>query len=137
MNYIAIGNANGGEIAVAESQLDASGGGNGVAIDGPTGAGGEMARKLVTPDIDVTAKTNAVVTLTNEDDPFTFKGTRNATTITQSALFNASGDPNPEGETTSINGEMLAAQDLSPSVTVTDGDSLTVTWTITIGTGPS
>ena len=137
-NYIAIGNATGGEIAVAESQLDDGGSGDGLAISAEDADHtGEMARKKVTPVPNFDG-TNVIVTLTNSGDPFTFKGTAsngNATIITQSALFNADGDPNSNGETTNIEGEMLAAQDLSSDVTVSDGDSLTVTWEITVGTG--
>jgi len=135
-NYIAIGNTTSGTIAVADSELDEDTGDDGLAISGSEHTG-EMARKLVSP-VPNFGGTNAIVTLSNSGDPFNFVGTANngnATIITQSALFNADGDPNSNGETTNIEGEMLAAQDLSSSVTVSDGDSLTVTWEITIGTG--
>ena len=137
-DFIAIGNVTSPSIAVGDEQLEADDGGteDGLAAVG-TEHSGEMARKQVTANVDVSG-TNAVVTLTNSGDAFSFTGTANngnATIITQSALFNAGGTPNSNGETTVIGGEMLAAQDLSPAVTVGNGDSLTVTWTVTIGTG--
>jgi len=135
-DFIAIGNSTTGVIAVDDTRLDEDSGEDGLSVVG-TEHTGEMARKqaTVTPNF---AGTNFIVTLVNSGDAFTFTGTANngnATVITQSALFNAAGNPNGNGETQTINGLMLAAQDLSPTVTVSDGDSLTVTWEITIGTG--
>lgn len=130
--YIAIGNGTGSAVAVGDTQLDESSADDGLSTTG-TVHNGEMARKLVTPSFDVTG-TNAIVTLTNSADPFDFV-TNNATTVEQSALYNAAGTANANGETTALGGDILALQDLSPAVTVGDGDSLTVTWTVTVGTG--
>jgi len=92
-----------------------------------------MARKQVTPSFN-TGGTNNIVTLVNTGNAFTFTAT-NATTVTQAGLYNAGGTPNSNGETTVIGGELLAAKDLSPTVAVSSGDSLTVTWTVTVGSG--
>jgi len=135
--YIAIGNSTSGTIAVTDTQLNEDSGEDGLAAAG-TEHTGEMARKLATVSEDV-SDTFVVVTIANTGDAFSFTGTLNdgnATTIEQSALFSQDGSPNPAtGETTAINGDMLAAQDLATAVTVANGDTLTVTWTVTIGTG--
>ncbi|MFY9301493.1 MAG: hypothetical protein WAO91_09940 [Candidatus Nitrosotenuis sp.] len=68
--------------------------------------------------------------------PFTFS-TSNATTVQNSALFNATaGAVDGNGQTTSIGtARAFAIQKLSPTVTVASGDTLNVRWTITIGGG--
>ncbi|NDB88942.1 MAG: hypothetical protein EB149_06485 [Thaumarchaeota archaeon] len=108
---------------------------------------GEMARVQGT----VTATTNTqgvVVTITNSGHPFAFKSgvaNQNATgatsttnVIKQAGLFNSTGSGNTGSATShttafGANSRMFAAQDLSPQVTVSNGDTLTVTWTVTIG----
>lgn len=131
-DFIAIGNSTTGTITVGDQQLDEDSGEDGLSVIGTVHTG-EMARKQVTPSVDVTGS-NAIVTLSNSGNAFSFTST-NATIIEQSALYNLSGTPNANGESTVIGGEMLAAQDLSTAVTVANGDTLTVTWTVTIGTG--
>lgn len=65
--------------------------------------------------------------------PFTFDA-NNATTVQQAALFDAAATANVRGETTNIGTtNMFSAQALSPTVTVANGDTLNVKWTITIG----
>lgn len=133
-DFIAIGNGTGGTVAVGDSQLHATGG-NGFSSTGAV-HNGEMARKQATVTPDVTG-TDTVITLVNSDDPFTFTST-NATVIRQSGLYSEGGTTSSTtGETTAFGtSELLAIQDLSPTVTVTNGDSLTVTWVVTIGSGP-
>ena len=116
-DYIAIGNGTGSTVAVGDFRLDPQSD-DGIAISGSVHEG-EMARKQVAPGFNVVG-TDTVVTLSNTS-AFTFT-TTNATIIEQSALFNANGSPNSNGETTAIGGEILAMQDLTPAVIVSDGD---------------
>lgn len=107
---------------------------------------GEMARVQGA----VTATTNTqgvVVTISNSAHPFVFKSgvsNQNATgassttnVIKQAGLFNDTGTGNTGSATSHTTafgaGRMFAAQDLSPQVTVSNGDTLTVTWTVTVG----
>ncbi|NDB89147.1 MAG: hypothetical protein EB154_08755, partial [Nitrosopumilaceae archaeon] len=116
-------------------------------IGAPTSnSAGEMARVRGT----VSATTNTggvVVTITNSAHPFVFKsGVTNqnstnsgtaTTTITQAGLFNDTGIGNTGSATSHTTafgaGRMFAVQNLSPTVTVANGDTLTVTWTVTVG----
>ena len=132
-DFIAIGNMTSPALDVGDFRLDDTTDEDGLSTQG-SGHDGEMARKQVTPGIDVTGS-NTIVTLVNTGDAFTFT-TTNATTITQSGIFSEGATLNSNGETTVIgNSELLAIQNLSPTVVVSNGDSLTVTWVITIGTG--
>jgi len=121
-------------------------------IGAPTSnSAGEMARVQGT----VTATTNTggvVVTVTNSAHPFVFKsGVSNqnstnagtaTTTITQAGLFNGTSGTGNDGSATSHTTSfgahrMFAVQNLSPTVTVANGDTLTVTWTVTVGSNSS
>lgn len=97
--------------------------------------GGEMARKLIDPTFD-SSGTNTIVTLDTQSDPFDF-GVSNATVVMQSGIFNAAEtSADSEGQCTSAGtAEMFAYQDLNvdTGITVSDGDSLSVKWTITVG----
>ncbi|MCV0430686.1 hypothetical protein [Nitrosopumilus sp.] len=104
-----------------------------------SGVDGEMARKNVVPDVTVTnVGAGTQVELDVGSDTFKFSSS-NATTVTQSAIFNgntsaqtANGECATMG-TVGTQFEMFAIQDLSGGgVTVSDGDSLAVKWTITI-----
>jgi len=130
-DFIAIGNGT-ANAAVGDAQMDGTGDGLACFACGDSNTVGEMARKQANVSFN-TGGANTIVTLTNSLSPFDFV-TANATTVTQSALFNANGSPNGNGESTAINGDILAIKDLAPAVTVADGDSLTVTWTVTINT---
>ena len=97
-----------------------------------------MARKQVTPTFTAaTGGTGTIVVLDTSSDPFDF-GAGNATgNIQQSGVFNG-----PEA-TFTANGEcatlgntsMFSIQNLSAltGISVSDGDSLSVKWTITVG----
>ena len=136
-DFIAIGNATTSDSVVGDDRMDEDSGEDGLAAVGSVHTG-EMARKQVTPSFN-TGGANTIVTLTTAT-PFTFSGTLNngnATIVTQSALFSEGATiSTTTGETTVLGTtEMLAVQNLPSSISVTDGDSLTVTWTITIATG--
>lgn len=64
--------------------------------------------------------------------PFKFSAS-NATVVRSAALFDSSATHDANGQTTTVSGKMFAAQNLSPAVTVSNGDTLNVKWTITIG----
>lgn len=133
--YIAIGN---GTQAATEddSELEKSGSG---CAGGSPGDEGEQARKLVTPTITVAnSGSGTQVELDVGTNTFKFDA-NNATTVTQSGLFNAAitttasdGSCGTLG-TAGSTWEMFSIQDLSGGgVSVTSGDSLAVKWTITI-----
>ena len=133
-DFIAIGNGTGSSVAVGDVRLNESSGDDGFSTTGSV-HNGEMARKqaTITPD---TTGSDTKITLVNSGDPFTFT-TTNATIIRQSGLYSEGGVLDSNGATTGFGAsELLAIQDLSPTVTVGDGDSLTVTWVVTIGSGP-
>jgi len=143
MQYIAIGNDTSVAVAQANQQLSFSGG-TGCAS---STVDGEMARKQVTPTITTGASgTAGTIVELQVATPFTFSGNSNATgagtTIHQSGIFNA-----PENAVNAATGEcstlgspdtdwnMFSVQDLNggSGIAVTDGDSLSVKWTITLG----
>ena len=156
--YIGIGNGSSGTIAVGNQTLADSvddenatcsaSGGTG------TAGGGDMARRNVTATFDSTG-TSTIVTLDTSDTPgsdgpFTFDAL-NATDVIDSGLFNADYDNagptvaphtcDAAANTPDLSGiggdwNMFSRQLLNNAdgITVTDGDSLSVKWTITIGT---
>jgi len=147
--YVAIGNSTAG-VGVTHSplvQLDSSGTSL-CALTGGDAQDGEMARKLVVPTIttfaDDVASQGTVVELETAD-PFTFTQAplTNVTFVKQSGIFNAqhlNGDIECTTATTgpgaaATNWDMFSIQELSGAtgIQVTDGDSLSVKWTITIG----
>jgi len=127
--YIAIGNNTGGTID--DSQVTLAG--NTCASSGTTG---EMARKLVTPSFTPAGSgTGTIVTLDLSGDAFTF-GAGNATAVIDSGIFNAATTQDSEGRCTALGTtEMFSIQQLNDAtgISVGDGDSLSVKWTITVG----
>ncbi len=112
------------------------------------GNGGDMARRNVTATF-VSTGSATVVTLdtsgVGSDGPFTFDAD-NATDVTDSGLFNKDyATVDPTSHTCTVDGTANAGGDWNmfsrqllnneSGITVTDGDSLSVKWTITIG-GP-
>ena len=133
--YIAIGNATGGTIDDAQTDLNLAQ----CATTGAAGTnGGEMARKLVTPSFTAAGSgTGTIVILDLSSDPFTF-GADNATAVIDSGIFNAdeSAVDGQEQCTTLGTSEMFAIQQLNgptTGISVSNGDSLSVKWTITVG----
>ncbi len=103
-----------------------------------TADSGEMARKQVTPSFTpAVTGTGTVVVLDTSSDPFDF-GVSNATgNIMQSGVFNGpEGSVDGNGACSTLGStSMFAVQNLSTTsgITVSDGDSLSVKWTITVG----
>ena len=139
-NYIAIGNYSVAGIPVVSQFALEEGGSatNGCASSGgasptPTN-GGEMARKLINPTFDSSGDVT-IVTLDTVGSAFDF-GSSNATVIMQSGVFNGASTQDGIGQcTNSGTTDMFAIQDLNldAGITVSDGDSLSVKWTITVG----
>jgi hypothetical protein len=129
-NYIAIGNHTTGGVPVNTlTALEVSDSGC-----ADSGTDGEMARKLIDPTF-VSTGSSTVVTLDTVDS-FDFD-LSNATIVMQSGVFNADETAaNVFGECTTVGtADMFAVQDLNldAGITVSDGDSLSVKWTITVG----
>ena len=107
-----------------------------------TGAGGDMARRLVTPTVTAAAGgTSGAVVILNTDVPFTFD-VSNATDVIDSGVFNDiyQGGPYTDNicggtNTAGTHWNMFARQLLNAEtgITVSEGDSLSVKWTITVG----
>lgn len=116
-----------------------------------TANGGDMARRDTTADITSAGETTIVVLDTSaagSTGPFTFD-LSNATAVTDSGLFNADYPTSENGDhrcsgtgetggTAGTDWNMFSRQLLNNDVgiTVSDGDSLSVKWTITIGATP-
>ncbi len=138
-DFIAIGNATGGTIDENQTQLNGSG-----CSGGNPGAEGEMARRQVDPDF-TTAGTggddNGTVVELETASPFTFDK-NNATDVIDSGIFNGNyGDAASASAVCADNTHATADWDLfaiqklnaDDGITVSDGDSLSVKWTITVG----
>jgi len=135
-DFIAIGNVSTASSANDDIELDFEGTSTCAVTGGASD--GEMARVQVDPSIvNATTVTGAKVTLEPlGDQTFTFDQD-NATTVTQSAIFDsqvntvaANGACGTLG-TPGIDFNMFSIQTIA--VTTTDGDSLSIKWTITIG----
>jgi len=131
-NYIAIGNFSTNAATPVNTLTALEVNTSGCADSGDDG---EMARKLIDPTFD-SAGSATIVTLDTVSAPFDFS-ISNATAVMQSGIFN--GDEtskNANGECTDVGAaDMFAVQDLNldAGITVSDGDSLSVKWTITVG----
>ncbi len=128
--FIAIGNGTTGTIDEAQTTLQ-----GGVCAD--TTNDGEMARKLVTPTFTAaTGSAGTIVTLDTSGDPFTFDAF-NTTKVIDSGVFNADESAKDgNGQCTTLGtSEMFSIQQLNvgTGIAVSDGDSLSVKWTITVG----
>jgi len=137
-NFIAIGNVSSPSAGAGDIELDFE---NGSACASSGGSDdGEMARVQVSPTINNATTGGAVVVLeTIGTQAFTFTSD-NATIVRQSGLFDGdeTADDINTGECTTLGApgqsgtwNMFSIQDIS--VTTTDGDSLSIKWTITIG----
>jgi hypothetical protein len=107
-NFIAIGNATGDGVTGNELQLD-----TGVTV-------GEIDRTSGTVTIDITG-TDTIATITTTT-PFAFTSI-SSTTVEQSGLFD---------DGTALRGNMFAMRD-DLGIFVNSADTLSVTWTITLG----
>ena len=143
-NYIAIGNGTQGVTIPAFSNLIqlTNSTANGCTA---TGESGEINRFQVTPtrtsaatNSSGTVGTGTVIEL-NTATAFDFT-TANATTIYQSGIFNSAETAQSNGQCDTapkggVGTNMFAIQELNSAngIVVTDGDSLSVKWTITVG----
>ena len=139
--YIAIGNysATGASpLASLEALEVGASASSGCAVSGGSSPdpthGGEMSRKFVDPTFEETGG-DTVVTL-ELANPFTFDAS-NATSVMQSGIFNDASSQNAQGhcnDVTTNTPDAFAIQDLNTDtgIAVTDGDSLSVKWTITV-----
>jgi len=129
--FIAIGNATGGTIDDTKTTLEGG-------VCASSGTGGEMARRTVTPTFTAAgAGTGTIVTLDTSGNPFTF-GALNTTAVIDSGVFNRDeGAKDASGQCTTLGAsEMFSIQQLNgptTGISVSDGDSLSVKWTITVG----
>jgi len=123
--FIAIGNATGAVAEEDDTLLDTSDGGAG---SFGTGGGDEMTRSgYIDATITAAVGTGLDTTVSIASLPFTFTdlGTSN-TVVTQSGLFDSAGF---------AAGNMFSIRDIPPvgtGLTVTNADTLSVTWTITL-----
>jgi len=146
--YIGIGNGSSGTVGNLNQTLS-----DGVASENNdsgtcaltgAGLGGDMARRLATvltaDSVASEGGTGAVVTIDTSSAPFTFD-LSNATSVIDSGVFNgdylAGGSDGKCGGSpqANVDWEMFSRQLLNgdTGITVNDGDSLSVKWTITIG----
>ncbi len=129
--FIAIGNGTSGTIDEAQTTLQ-----GGQCAD--TSNDGEMARRVVIPSFTPAAgSTGTIVTLDTSGDPFTFDAF-NTTQVIDSGVFNRDeGAKDANGQCTTLGvSEMFSIQQLNgptTGISVSDGDSLSVKWTITVG----
>jgi len=115
--YIAIGNATDAQMDKTDTELDVS-----------PDNGGEMDRSEKIDALIGSATTNPSGTVVSiaTATPFEFKYLGSPTKVTQSGLFDDGADES---------GNMFAIRDVSPvtdGLTVTNADTLSVTWTITL-----
>jgi hypothetical protein len=140
-DYIAIGNASSAEVTgndpPAEGSFELDGTLSGACADATNN--GEMARKLVVPTFTaaVDGGSGTIVVLDTKDSPFDFDGSNATGVITQSGIFNADEFTKDGNSQCTVLGDsdMFAMQNLSTTagIAVSDGDSLSVKWTITVG----
>lgn len=139
-DYIGIGNGTSGTVGAGNTTLADANDTDGIGTCATDSVLGEMARRQVTPTHD--NSTGAmVVTLDTAGIPFTFDAS-NATIVYDSGLFNADYTASPGDDTcggndeASVDFDMFARQLLNDEngITVNDGDSLSVKWTVTVGT---
>ena len=142
-NYIGIGNGSSATISNTNKTL-ADDADPGTGKCGDATSGGDMARRQVTAMHTVASgDTGASVELDTSGTPFTFTAD-NATAVIDSAVFNNDyvGGPvlNHICDTDDVGGgwDMFSRQLLNNAagITVNNGDSLSVKWTITVGGGP-
>jgi len=130
--YIGIGN---GTITVDNNDTTlVDGGGTGV---GTAGAG-LLATRFDSNTDQATSSENQAIVVIQTESPFTFTAGVNNTTILNAGLFDAPCTANAQGQCTALASpmNMFSAQVLPNSgVAVAGGDSLSVTWTITVGNG--
>ncbi len=146
-DYISIGNGSSGNIDPTNSTLsdmDSPGVEDDIGVCATSGVagGGDMARRLVNPQhTAASGTTGAVVVLDTSAVPFTFDQ-NNATVVIDSGIFNEDYSTPAANDqcigtagTAGTDWDMFSRQLLNGAtgITVNDGDSLSVKWTITVG----
>ena len=139
-DYIGIGNGTSTAVDATNATLaDATDDNTGTCA--ATGVGGDMARRQVTPSFTAASGgTGTIVELDTSSAPFTFDAS-NATTVIDSGVFNDDYDgvitdnKCANTQTANTHWEMFSRQLLNGAtgITVNNGDSLSVKWTITVG----
>ncbi len=139
-DYIGIGNGSSAAVDATNSTLaDATD--DVTAECAASGVGGDMARRQVTvAHTPASGATGAVVVLDTSTAPFTFDAD-NATSVIDSGVFNNDYATTAAGHICTVDGvsgtdwDMFSRQLLNAAtgIAVTDGDSLSVKWTITVG----
>ncbi|MHA7646374.1 hypothetical protein [Nitrosopumilus sp. S4] len=142
-SWVGIGNHTSGTVS-ATNQTLADATDNAVATCADTTNDGDMARRngVVALTSAASGPTGTIVTIDTSTVPFTFDAS-NATTVYDSGLFNANYAGSPvngkcptaTSQTSGTDWEMFSRQLLNTNqgITVSDGDSLSVKWTITVG----
>jgi len=146
--YIGIGNGSSGTVGNLNQTLSdgvaSENNNSGTCAATGAGNGGDMARRLAlvstVDSVNAEGGIGAVVTIDTSTAPFTFD-TDNATSVIDSGVFNAdyaapgSDDKCGGTPTAGADWEMFSRQLLNGAtgITVNDGDSLSVKWTITVG----
>ena len=99
-----------------------------------SGVGGIMAVRADSDTVGTASSSGGTVVIATES-PFTFTAGQNATTVTAAGLFDAtcSAVSSTTGACTANASAMNMFSAQSISVAVSGGDSLSVTWTITVG----
>jgi len=106
-----------------------------------SGTNGEMARKQVTPTFTAATGVTGTVVILDTDaagsTPFNFGASNSSNNITQAGLFNGpNGSQDSEGQCLTLGGAtMFSLRNLATvtGIAVSDGDTLSVRWTITVG----
>lgn len=131
-NFIAIGNGTITDGVEATTGLGGSGTGNVTAADSQHL--GEMAKRQDSNPVLTTSTGSGATAVIATETAFTFDS-NNATTVHASGLFDLISTKDGSGQTTTPAGNLFAFQRLNggSGIIVSNGDSLTVTWTITVG----
>jgi len=139
-NFIGIGNGSSANVDATNSTLaDIADPGTGDCAS--SGSGGDMARRGVTATYTAASGgIGAIVELDTSGSPFTFDS-NNATSVIDSGVFNEDYATTATGSICTVDGvagtdwDMFSRQLLNAAtgIAVTDGDSLSVKWTITVG----
>lgn len=128
-NYIAIGN---GTLTASDGCVGMSD--TCTAAAATASINGEMAKRQDSNPVLTTSGGTGATAVIATETAFTFDS-NNATTVEASGLFDEASTADGSGQTTTVAGNLFALQTLNAGsgIAVSNGDSLTVTWTITVG----
>jgi hypothetical protein len=123
--YIGVGNGSSSAVVNGDTTLD----GTSTTV-ASSGVGGLMSMKLDTDTVGTASSSGGTVVIATET-PFVFTAGTNTTTVTGAGLFDGTCTMTAGVCTAYGSPNMFSAQRIS--VAVAGGDSLSVTWTITVG----